>query len=933
MDAASALPPALATPPGAGAVCDDAGARKVGRGAAEGVFTGGPVLVAHASLTARRLGLSPPPRSPEMMDVLELFAFVRPAQFCAPSPTGLALALGLAEPRSAEEQAGCLREAAAALLRELAQPAYPEREAAYVLAQTLERAGWAWGERASDALRAGGVRQRQHRGSGLDVWTRLSEWEDEAPRGEAGSAPVDSESARIRLDKLLQARGLDETRPTQSDYAAEAAFAFSPRNDEGRPRVLLAEAGTGTGKTLGYLAPASLWAERNQGAAWVSTYTRALQRQIDRESHALWPDPAERKTKAVIRKGRENYLCVLNLQDMVQAAQLGNGDLIGLALTGRWALHTRDGDMTGGDFPGWLPGLFATPAAHAAGAGNLVDRRGECVHAACPHYRTCFVEKTIRASRRADLVIANHALVMTQAAFDGARSARGLKQDGETATLKRIVFDEGHHLFDAADSAFSACLSGQEAAELRRWIRGPEGRGRRGRGLEQRLGDLLGGDEAANRALQDAIRAATALPGEGVTGRIAPASGEVNPIGPIEAFLAASLDQLRARTSDSRTPSGGEFGMECALKPVTDPVAEAARAAAGALAAIEAPLLALARHLEDILDDDASELDGSQRSRLEGALRGLDRRARMTLPGWRSMLAALEDGGDQPDPDFVDWLSAETAFGRIHDVALRRHWIDPTLPLEAAVIAPSHGVLVTSATLSDPLQEDPFDLARLRTGSARLIEPPRTLKVDSPFDYAANSRVIVVTDLVKDDPRQTAAAMRELFLVAGGGGLGLFTAIRRLKAVYERLGPDLARAGVPLYAQHVDPLEVGALVDMFRVEENACLLGTDAVRDGVDVPGRSLRVLAFDRVPWPRPDLLHKARRDRLGGKGYDDALARARIAQAFGRLIRRADDRGVFVMLDAAAPTRLFASLPPGAELQRMGLVDAIEVVKSFLD
>ena len=83
VDAASALPPALATPPGAGAVCDDAGARKVGRGAAEGVFTGGPVLVAHASLTARRLGLSPPPRSPEMMDVLELFAFVRPAQFCA----------------------------------------------------------------------------------------------------------------------------------------------------------------------------------------------------------------------------------------------------------------------------------------------------------------------------------------------------------------------------------------------------------------------------------------------------------------------------------------------------------------------------------------------------------------------------------------------------------------------------------------------------------------------------------------------------------------------------------------------------------------------------------------------------------------------------------------------------------------------------------
>jgi ATP-dependent DNA helicase DinG len=104
------------------------------------------------------------------------------------------------------------------------------------------------------------------------------------------------------------------------------------------------------------------------------------------------------------------------------------------------------------------------------------------------------------------------------------------------------------------------------------------------------------------------------------------------------------------------------------------------------------------------------------------------------------------------------------------------------------------------------------------------------------------------------------------------------------------------------------------------------------VRDGVDVPGRSLRLLVFDRVPWPRPDLLHKARRGRFGGKGYDDAIARARIAQAFGRLIRRADDKGVFVMLDAAAPTRLFSSLPEGVRIERLGLVEAIEATAEHL-
>ena len=75
----------------------------------------------------------------------------------------------------------------------------------------------------------------------------------------------------------------------------------------------------------------------------------------------------------------------------------------------------------------------------------------------------------MRAARRADLVIANHALVLTQAAFDGARAARGAKADGESTHLKRIVFDEGHHPFDAADSAFSGRpvgTGGRRAAPL-----------------------------------------------------------------------------------------------------------------------------------------------------------------------------------------------------------------------------------------------------------------------------------------------------------------------------------------------------------------------------------------------------------------------------------------------------------------------------------
>ncbi|WP_394762425.1 ATP-dependent DNA helicase [Phenylobacterium sp.] len=923
------LAPALVVLPGArAAVADSTGPQALRAPDARDLFEQWPVLVAHAAMTARRLGVPIPPRGNRVFDALELFAFVRPARFVAPSAAGLAQAMGLVEPKGAADQAVALREVCGLLLAELAAEPQPSREEALAVAETLARGGWPWGSAVVGALRSQPV-GNMFRTSGLDAWARLSEWESEAPPGEAGSKPVAPEAAAARLVELLARAGLDEARPAQAQYAAEAAFAFSPREKEGEPRMMLAEAGTGIGKTLAYLAPASLWAEANGPAVWVSTYTRALQRQIERESHAIYPDPKVRAKKAVVRKGRENYLCLLNFQEAVNAAQLGGGDLVGMALASRWARVSRDGDMTGGDFPAWLPSLFAVSPAAQASPANLVDRRGECIHAGCQHYRTCFVEKAIRGSRRADIVIANHALVLSQAAFDGARAARGGKADGETTQLKRIVFDEGHHLFDAADSAFAAALSGAEAAEMRRWIRGPEGRGRRGRGLEARLLAVLGDHEEAKAALDAATQAASALPGEGWSGRIAPPNGEVNPLGPVEHFLVAVMEQLRARSFRvGAAPS--EVGMECSARPALDLVRATARAAAEGLARIEAPLVALARQLEDVLDAEAAELTTADRARIEGALRGLDRRARMTLPAWRSMLRAIDEDAED-DPDFVDWFDATFLYGRVVDAACRRHWVDPTEPLTNAVIAPAHGVLVTSATLADPTLADPFALAEMRTGAARLPDRPKTLKLASPFDYANQARCFVVNDVGKDDPRQVAAAMRELFLAAGGGGLGLFTAIRRLKAVHEKIAGPLADKGIALYAQHIDG-EVGSLVDIFRAEEDACLLGTDAVRDGVDVPGRSLRLLVFDRAPWPRPDILHKARRVRFGAKGYDDAVARGRISQAFGRLIRRADDKGCFVMLDAASPTRLFSGLPEGVVVQRVGLVEAIEGVAAFL-
>jgi ATP-dependent DNA helicase DinG len=239
-------------------------------------------------------------------------------------------------------------------------------------------------------------------------------------------------------------------------------------------------------------------------------------------------------------------------------------------------------------------------------------------------------------------------------------------------------------------------------------------------------------------------------------------------------------------------------------------------------------------------------------------------------------------------------------------------------------------VLVTSATLRGGSPD--WANAEARTGALHLAGPAGRFEAASPFDYAANSEVLVVTDVKKGDLASLAGAYARLIEAAEGGTLGLFTAIQRLRAVHARIADRLARAGLPLYAQHVDPIDTGTLVDIFRDDPRASLLGTDALRDGVDVPGHSLRLVVMEGVPWPRPDVLHAARRAAGGGTHYDDRVVRARLAQAFGRLIRRQQDRGLFVLLSAATPTRLLTAFPPGVRVLRLPLAEAIERVRMRL-
>jgi ATP-dependent DNA helicase DinG len=860
--------------------------RAVGKGDAIMAAADTPLLLLNAPLVANRLGY------PDLsgLDLLELYAFVHPARFVVPTPKGLAAALGLPEPAGDAEVPELLQRAAEALLATCRDPAWPEREGAWTALQSLVRLRWPWAGPLGAAIERPAKAERW-------LFARLPEWEEAGERPQPAQVTLDEGAVLARLGELTGT--MAEPRAGQRAYAAEAARMFAPRRREALPHLLLAQAGTGIGKTLGYLAPAALWADQSGGTVWVSTFTKALQRQLRHESAKAWPQHrADGSRPVVIRKGRENYLCLLNLEDALQGGFSGRAAILA-QLVARWAAYSRDGDMIGGDLPGWLGTLF-----RQRGIAALTDRRGECIYAGCPHYRKCFIERAGRASAQADLVIANHALVMVNA-------ARG-RDAAQRPT--RLIFDEGHHVFEAADATFAIALTGSECIELRRWVIGPE-RGAKGRrrGLAARLADVASYDEAGARAVAAAARAAEALPAEGWLQRLQ----DNAPSGPVEALLAEVRALVHARDESGGQEAG--YGLETEAAQLGGAFIECAAEAQAALADLRQPLVRLGVRLEALLTEPPDWLDSQGRARIEGARQSLGWRIDL-IAAWEALLERL---GGAADPRFVDWLAVERAEAREWDIGIHRRWLDPMEPFARTVLEPAHGVMITSATLRDGPD---WETAIARSGAAHLGLAPRLAAFDSPFDYAAQAEVLIVTDVPKGDLAALAAAYARLIEASGGGVLGLFTAIRRLRAVHGRIADRLARAGLPLFSQHVDPIDTGTLVDIFRDDPHTSLLGTDALRDGVDVPGHSLRLVVMEQVPWPKPGILHRARRLASGGAAYDDRIVRARLAQAFGRLIRGSGDRGHFVVLSPAFPSRLLSAFPSGTPVLRLSLDEALQ-------
>ncbi len=834
-------------------------------------------------------------------DILELFAFARPAQDVLPTIPALTQLLTLPPPQTPQDHLFSLMEIAQVLLGELATQ--KDDETIQSLAHKMANAQWSWG---ADVLKS--IDNQSSDINGLEVWNYLDEWDEVMPQNTNIDHIVRPDDAENRLKQLTGRKA--EYRQEQITYTRDISRVFNPRVVEGMPQIALIEAGTGVGKTLGYIAPASLWAEQTGGTVWISTFTKNLQQQIDREFHSLYPDTATHSQKVVVRKGRENYLCLLNFDNFIKRTALDNTLLIKASLLARWARYTRDGDLGGNDLPGWLMSYITSHHEIV-----LTDRHGECIYSSCPYYRKCFIERVIRRTRQASFVIANHALVI----------AHAVSNTQSVHTPTRYIFDEGHHIFNAADNAFKISLCGSEGREMRRWILGSEKKQRSlAQGIANRMEYLLNGHMHTIELIHKIQKSALCLPDEGWLTRIT----EQHPRGYVEAFLAQVCIMVRARVQNADSP----FDLEIKADNPTDQVKQEAMHTHGALGKLAASMTELHQVLIDRLDTEAQTLESTLRRRLEGTAQTLTRRIE-TLRQWQIMLQSCTQDTNSLD-NKIGWFSINRINGRDIDTTFNSHFVDPTEPFCRTVLNYAHGVAITSATLRDCNESDTsWESAEHRTGAQYLPEPAFRSMINSPFDFSRQTKVFIIQDVPRDNVKLVSAAFRELFMASKGGALGLFTAISRLQQIYAQISEPLENAGYTLYAQHVDEIDNSSLVDMFRENISSCLFGTDAMRDGVDVPGSSLRLVVFERVPWPRRSVLHTARRQKMGANAYDDMLIRLKLKQAFGRLIRTNNDYGVFVILDNRTPNRLLNIFPEATSIQRVGLTEALKDIQTFFD
>ena len=661
--------------------------------------------------------------------------------------------------------------------------------------------------------------------------------------------------------------GNREFKPRRGQRQMIADIALGLTGDD---RLCMVEAGTGTGKTAAYCLAAIPIAKAADKRLVISTATVALQEQVALRDLPDLKRHAGLDFSFTIAKGRSRYVCLKRLDDRL-AYDPERESLFGPPEAEHVAVYQRlqsafDSGTWDGDLDNWPDGV---PSRAWSPITN--DRTG-CHGRRCQHYHQCPVFRARADAADADVIVANHDLVLTDLRIGG-----GVVLPDPAETI--FVMDEAHHLPDKTRDQFTAHASLRGCTEWLKQIASSVDT------MSRRFNQPREVQRARERLAEEA--------------------------GPAEELLASVetiIDDLpfEARDMDTET-------YRFPLGEIPEALAEAAEPLGRSFGGVAAILDDLGNDLEEVVDGNLDWPNAEQAESWRPAIGQLAGRA-------SSAEALFNDYGDSPAVSAARWVSRSGQHPRA-DVELTSAPLAPGDILNERLWQSCHGAIATSATLCALGSFQRFREA------AGLAGPVREARIPSPFDFPRIATFSVPAMRTEppdaDGHTEEIAAMLPTLLAQEPSALVLFTSWRQFNAVVDSL-PDSLRDHCRLQGEASKQRLLGDHRKAIDEGGESYLFGLASFAEGVDLPGDYCRHVIIARIPFSVPDNpVDQAVAEWLKNQGRNPFLelslpdASLRLVQACGRLIRNENDHGRITLLDRRILTRrygesLLATLPP---------------------